>query len=250
MELSPGEDKFLFPLTFLNGSMLTSHNTGWGHVDYDWRHIFGILIWRLWKQRNNCLPGTNLVYPRNVEVSLDVAKAIKLENTSGNRDLSPRKQKQLPNCDGSIHQPSMEATSEGVIRDNAGRSVVGYHRYIGLCPIYQAELWAVLDGPNVAWDLGHRNIILEMDNNVAVRQINSSKRCHGNALIRRIRALLDKRWSVQTMYIQREANSVADTLARSGRMDSLDLLYMYITLREIQPLLQVYNASLAYALTH
>ncbi|KAE8716332.1 hypothetical protein F3Y22_tig00110123pilonHSYRG00090 [Hibiscus syriacus] len=163
-------------------------SSGWVHVNFYWRHIFGILIW-----------------------SLDGAKAIKVGNIGCTRKLKPRIQKQRwhapsANCvklntDGSVQQASMEATSGGVIRNSAGCWVEGCHRYIGQCPIYQVELWAIFDGLNVAWDLGYHNIIVETDNSMAVRQINSPDHCHENALIKQIQILLSKQWSPRVYFI-------------------------------------------------
>ncbi|KAE8712104.1 hypothetical protein F3Y22_tig00110264pilonHSYRG00315 [Hibiscus syriacus] len=87
----------------------------------------------------------------------------------------------------------MEAAGGGVLRDSNGNWLAGYQQNIGRCPIFQAELWAVLDGLSIAWEHRNRSIIVEVEN----------------------WRLLQNHWCVKITHTNREA-TLADAVAHSG----------------------------------
>ncbi|KAE8674260.1 Ras-related protein RABA1f [Hibiscus syriacus] len=68
-----------------------------------------------------------------------------------------------------------------------GNWLTGYTRNIGCCHVLQAELWAVLDDLQIAWNCGTRNLVVEPDNQETVRMLNTTPQAHETAVTRRIR---------------------------------------------------------------
>ncbi|XP_039007858.1 uncharacterized protein LOC120135702 [Hibiscus syriacus] len=146
----------------------------------------------------------DLVGASNDPCCLDVGQRIRKKKTIEERPLgktSSPKQKWRPPCagivkinaDGAVNQNSMETASGGVLRDNFGNWMSGYHRDISRCSMFQDQLWGVFDGLNIAWNHGFRNIIVETvqtDNMDEVKSLTSAARGHEPAVTRRVRALL------------------------------------------------------------
>lgn len=57
------------------------------------------------------------------------------------------------------------------IRDWLGRRVVSTTRNLGSCSPLLAELWGVLLGLHLAWESGHRSLILETDSQMVVQLV-------------------------------------------------------------------------------
>ncbi|KAE8696204.1 hypothetical protein F3Y22_tig00110676pilonHSYRG00210 [Hibiscus syriacus] len=154
-------------LDWLNLNLCAS--AGLDTSDYKWNQLFGILIWKLWKNRNN------VVFKGYVNSGLDAitaAKAWAKSMKDGRRKSLMRVNNQEShscwrapvsgtlklNTDGSAHPTTMEAGCGGVIRNSSGEWISGFSRNIGRCSAYLAELWGVLDGLEVAWSLGVRRL--------------------------------------------------------------------------------------------
>lgn len=60
----------------------------------------------------------------------------------------------------------------GFLRDSNGIWKRGFAKKLGRCSIFKAELWGILEGLKLAWDLGFRKIIAELDSLSAVMMIN------------------------------------------------------------------------------
>ncbi|KAE8678678.1 hypothetical protein F3Y22_tig00111402pilonHSYRG00081 [Hibiscus syriacus] len=112
---------------------------------------------------------------------------------------------------------NMEAAGGGVIRDSSGDWIAGYTRNIGRCTACHAELWAVLDSLEFAWKYGIRQLVVELVNLEAVRQLNSP-----------------------TL----ESNRLADALAQLGRKMEVGLLSFKQPPQEIHKLLDSDKAAL------
>ena len=67
------------------------------------------------------------------------------------------------NTDGASSRCDGTATSGGVIHDSSGRWLYGFAHKIGACSSLEAELWVVLEGLKIAWNLGSRRIQLEVN---------------------------------------------------------------------------------------
>lgn len=89
----------------------------------------------------------------------------------------------------------------------------------GIASSTKAELLAVMKGLALAWNKGHKRVILEVDSMVVTRsllgEINPSSPYYH--VIRRCRELLEKQeWEVVVQHCYRQANRSADWLANYG----------------------------------
>ncbi|XP_052482520.1 uncharacterized protein LOC128036033 [Gossypium raimondii] len=75
-------------------------------AEANWACLFGLLAWRLWKNRE----WTYL------------------------------------NTDGAVQVDSGDTVAGGVQRGKNGEWILGYNKYLGNCSILDAELWGILDG--------------------------------------------------------------------------------------------------------
>ncbi|KAE8689453.1 hypothetical protein F3Y22_tig00110937pilonHSYRG00048 [Hibiscus syriacus] len=97
-----------------------------------------------------------------------------------------------------------------------------YCLMIGRCSVHQAELWAVFDGLELAWNLGFRSLKVETDNLEVARCLNSSPLMHESSITRRIRSLFSRQWKCEIKYTPREANKRADRMASMRRDGSME----------------------------
>nr|KYP62996.1 Putative ribonuclease H protein At1g65750 family [Cajanus cajan] len=98
------------------------------------------------------------------------------------------------NCDGAVVAGSGAACG-GIIRDHHGSFVVAFSCKIGLCSVVQAELWAVYYGLKLAHDIRiSGDLFVESDSVITVNFVSL----------------------VNYKHVFREANQVADVLAKRG----------------------------------
>ncbi|GKV12720.1 hypothetical protein SLEP1_g23837 [Rubroshorea leprosula] len=105
-----------------------------------------------------------------------------------------------------------------VFRDHLGNWILGFARNIGHTTSIVAELWAIRDGLKLAVSRGYNGLILETDSRTALTLLHAEN-CNFHSLavlISDCRVLLRQLPDVQTTHIYREANSVADCLAKIG----------------------------------
>ena len=115
---------------------------------------------------------------------------------------------------------SSKAVCGGVIRDSLGSWVVGFARSIGDCASNSAEEWAVVEGLQLAWDLGFRKIILEFDADETINLILDHACISCSNLVLKARDLLSFDWQVDVRVIPRDFNCIADELAKRGLSSS------------------------------
>ncbi|MBA0554763.1 hypothetical protein Golob_013849, partial [Gossypium lobatum] len=102
-----------------------------------WEIIFASTLWRLWKVRN-----------------LAVFTGQNLNGESDHFKL---------NMDGGVDVNSRNAMASGLIRCSNGNWVLGYGRIMGVHLVLDVELQAIIDGMNMAWDIGMCHLIVECD---------------------------------------------------------------------------------------
>ena len=74
------------------------------------------------------------------------------------------------NTDGA-RKGNGEASAGGLLRDCHGNFIHGFSAYLGVCSVLKAELWGVVHGLRMAWDLGYRRIQVGIDNYSVVQII-------------------------------------------------------------------------------
>lgn len=120
------------------------------------------------------------------------------------------------NTDGAWRSSDRAAVGGGLVRDKNGKWLWGYTRSLGRCSVLEAELWQILDGLDLLWKHGYRNIVVESNNAAAVRLLmNEGNTRQGIAVAHRIRSILDRQWTERSRHCFRQANAAADFLAKS-----------------------------------
>ena len=85
------------------------------------------------------------------------------------------------------------------------------------------EVYALKAGIQLGWDLGYRNLIYEVDCGELVNLLQNRSQIQFHRLrnfLLDICDLLDRDWTIVVNQISREANSVADWLAKYGATHS------------------------------
>ncbi|KAK8523532.1 hypothetical protein V6N12_048050 [Hibiscus sabdariffa] len=89
-----------------------------------------------------------------------------------------------------------------------------------------AELWAISDGLQHAWDGGFRHVELETDSAEAANICNGlSTALQHSILVLAIHELLQRSWQVRIRHVSRSGNAVDDKLARLGQQYMLQGSY-------------------------
>ncbi|KAF7833347.1 Retrovirus-related Pol polyprotein from transposon TNT 1-94 [Senna tora] len=117
------------------------------------------------------------------------------------------------NTDGAMIRESRKASCGRLLRDHDGRWVKGFIMHLGESTLVGAELWGMLKGLEMAWELGIRKLILESDSKKAFESITGSS---SHSTSRRIKDLLKRNWKVDMVLIPRAINGCADKLGKKG----------------------------------
>ncbi|KAH9725573.1 putative ribonuclease H protein [Citrus sinensis] len=117
-------------------------------------------------------------------------------------------------------QPRRATAAGGVIRDSVGNWVSGFSMNIGESSVIMAELWGLYQGLSLAWNVGIRHLLVEVDS-LCVTQMISQQMVVPNvsyALVVAIRDFLNRNWQINISHIYREANSAADFMANMAHL--------------------------------
>ncbi|CAN0929350.1 Putative ribonuclease H protein At1g65750, partial [Linum grandiflorum] len=111
-----------------------------------------------------------------------------------------------------------KAAAGGILCNSDGNVLGAFTSNLGVCSITRAELRGAVDNLELAWQLGIRNVALQLDSICATQLLRGT----GNedhqhaALLGRFRELRDRDWQLKIVHIYREANSATDYLAHMG----------------------------------
>ncbi|KAL4281492.1 hypothetical protein GQ457_03G010450 [Hibiscus cannabinus] len=197
--------------------------------DGNWNVLFAVIVWKLWKQRCSLIFEPSFV-ERGDFLSHCMSFKNEIIQTRNNQELCSIAPDQMlhwqrpssgwvrVNVDGAVSGPNQCATVGGVVRDEYAAWLFGFARSLGSCSVIMAELWATHDGLLHAWRLGYRKVELESDS----RQVVDILKCDSldlidSAVVTLVHELLRRQWEVRIRHVRREANSVADKLAKLMR---------------------------------
>ncbi|RYR41137.1 hypothetical protein Ahy_A08g037531 [Arachis hypogaea] len=123
------------------------------------------------------------------------------------------------NVDSSFFSHNNNDAYGGVFRDHLCRFVKAFACNLESYSIMQAELWAILKGLQLAITNGLQNILVESDSLMALSFVRegcpNSHPCA--SLIEYIRILVSRVQHIAWRHTLREANPVADILAKKGQ---------------------------------
>ncbi|XP_028781415.1 uncharacterized protein LOC114737630 [Neltuma alba] len=122
------------------------------------------------------------------------------------------------NVDGAFSAITDSVACRGAMRNSAGNFLRGFIYKLDEGDALSAKLWTCLHGLKIAWDDGHRNVILESGATNVIELLNvEPKVCHADYnVLQEVRTLLSRNWNVRLGYVNRECNKAADFLAKRG----------------------------------
>ncbi|CAN1191106.1 Putative ribonuclease H protein At1g65750, partial [Linum perenne] len=195
--------------------------------------LFGVAAWMLWKARNDSIFAGTEVCPNQLAFKIGIwagnvvdafNRDARLVGVNGTRcwkeiswDPGPLLGATI-NTDGSVKGPGHKASAGGVIRDSTGKALLAFTMNLGTSTITRAEINGAITGLELAWDLGLRQVELQIDSQVAVSILTATEDPTNQfaAEVIRFRELKNHDWRVSIKHIYREANKVADFLADQG----------------------------------
>lgn len=200
-----------------------------------WAQIFSVVCWWIWRWRNERSFNDDPKIPMD-QVSFIFAriKQIKeafyheLQQAVGHR--SSRQEVFIRwkypglgwvrlNTDGASKGNPGKAGAGGLIRGHRGEVFEMFAANCGECSNTRAELLAVMRGLIVAWNGGHRKVVVSVDSEVVVRLLEGEPPANSPFIhiIRKCNALIQNHeWMVRVEHCYREANRAADWLANFG----------------------------------
>ena len=112
------------------------------------------------------------------------------------------------NTDGMFKANIKLAGCEGLIRNQWGGWMGGFTHKLGSCSITDVECWGILNGLQLAWEIGCRKVILEADSLCAINSLNNTKSLPSKQrnLTTKCEDLLSREWSINFNHTYREAN--------------------------------------------
>ncbi|MBA0698053.1 hypothetical protein Goari_021562, partial [Gossypium aridum] len=145
------------------------------------------------------------------------------------------------NTDGVVQTNIGLSATGGVIRDNMGKWILGYNRFLEKCSVFTAELYGLLDGLTLLQKQGYDRVLIQLDNLEMVKTICDRKLDRSNiSLVRRIQQILkhEDKWLVR--YTLGENNQVVDLLAKLAFVIKEELCLFDYPSSEIQEIIKNY----------
>ena len=203
--------------------------------DEGWPTLFSVTCWWLWRWRNersfNAEPRIPIDQVSFVFARVKEVRDAFLRDQCPNSGHGGTRQEilvkwQCPsvgwvklNTDGASKGNPGKAGAGGVIRGHRGEVFEMFAMNCGECSCTRAELLAVMRGLIVAWNGGHKTVIVSVDSEVVVHLLEGDPPTNSPYIhiIRKCNALIRNReWEVKVEHCYREANRAADWLANFG----------------------------------
>ena len=129
------------------------------------------------------------------------------------------------NTDGSRDGNMETISAGGVLRNHQRTWLQGFSLRKGSGSVLEAELWGMFEGLSMAWNSGHRNIIVETDSLSIVQLLaKTPDPLHPLfSIIQSCNKLIYADWNCNVVHAFREGNNLADGLARMGHNLELGL---------------------------
>lgn len=131
-----------------------------------WSCLFGLIAWRIWKNRNLFI-FQNIKWTNHDVLKSSISWAHHFEPfLCGNKDrpnssvIFHHSSQDWMNLftDGAVARISGNASVGGVVRDRNGSWILGFTHYLGRCSPLDAELWGILDGIFILLNKGFKKV--------------------------------------------------------------------------------------------
>ncbi|KAK9032483.1 hypothetical protein V6N11_056745 [Hibiscus sabdariffa] len=176
-----------------------------------WNLLFSSCSWQIWKIRNDRV-FANINHDPSIVLSRCLSWATNYANL-----YHPHY--------SAVNAVSGLGTIGGVLRDSAGSWISGFCRNIGFSDALTAELWAIHDGLELAWNNGFFTLQVRSDCSMVISLItNPNTTSSSHTLVRTIANLCRRAWSLEYTWVPRETNRPADFLAKHVPPDDFSFL--------------------------
>ncbi|KAL4292566.1 hypothetical protein AHAS_Ahas18G0040900 [Arachis hypogaea] len=196
----------------------------------NWLDTFITTCWRIWYWRNKEMHDTSYNRPRQPHQEIykqvqDIKEALEKDYLVGKRIgrternigwHPPPKGWIKLNTDGTAQGNPVVTGCGGLLRNEEGNWIAGFTHRIGDGTAFLAELWGVKNGLKLAWTMGFKRVVVEIDSAAVVSLLNGGKKLesHPNANVREINDMRRKDWNIFFVQNYRESNRCADYLAK------------------------------------
>ncbi|KAK7303017.1 hypothetical protein RJT34_13916 [Clitoria ternatea] len=133
------------------------------------------------------------------------------------------------NTDGSVFKNHRTRCNRGpcggLVRDSLGCFLGGFVVNLGATSVILSELWGVVHGLKLAWDLGCKKVKVDIDSGNALGLVRNGPVANDPtfSLVFEINGLVRRDWLVEFSHVFRESNRAADRLAHLGHSHSSEL---------------------------
>ncbi|CAN1152639.1 Putative ribonuclease H protein At1g65750 [Linum perenne] len=231
----------LLDLNQIVGLHQTSPSASWltSLLTHEHSTLFGVTFWILWKSRNEFIfegtreSATSLSFRiKNWVAAIEEAlkRDINLTRDAGRewRNIAWEPGDEgwsIINTDGYVLSSPHKAAAGGLIRNSFGHCSLAFTVNLGACSITRAEIRGVIEGLKLAWDAGHRKVIIQTDSKAALILLSAEADAahHPSMEVNQFREPLARDWEVILKHIYREGNHAADYLANLGHQLSIGL---------------------------
>lgn len=200
-----------------------------------WSIFFGVACWLLWKWRNKKIFDPNFVMPSDPLKVVEwwvgmILRAYEKEGKgrmsgAGNEEIHirwwpPERDWVKVNTDATFDKDTGLMACGGLVRDSDGRWLGGFSKNLSKGSIFEAEIWGILEGIKLVWDLGFRKVVVEAD---SLGAINLCDNIVDSLSARRLLLMEIQRWKMKEWRIVfrhqfREGNRATDCLAGLSRV--------------------------------
>jgi len=229
------------------------------HDDPDWLTKFMIIVWYIWKWR--CTEEI----PREKEVFLlnkfrEILHALQQESQvqcTINSEHSkvwvrwepPLGRWMVLNTAGAAKGNPGPAGTRGVITGDKSEWVIGFCENLGHCSSIKVELKVVFCGLKLAKEMHAQRIWIQINSSVVVSMLTSQKIWHPeySFLLQQCKHVIEwEGWEVKISHCFREANQVADMLAKMVIEGMLGLTIYRVPLVETRDALYVDSVGVSW----
>lgn len=107
----------------------------------------------------------------------------------------------------------------GIIRDDQGRWICAFSKFVGKCNALMADIWGIYEGLKLIVARGFERVEINCDSleSINIIEMVGKNRSVGSNLVRQVHVLLSKLVNGEISHSFREANRCADELAKAGR---------------------------------